>query len=696
MSPTHLARLRLLAFAGLAVFAVLLLRLVQIQLLDHGRLTREATAQQTRRVILEPERGLILDRHLRPLAENVALSRLSVRPDEVRNAAQAAAFIRKTVGARGASIYRRSRVEHRVYVRIASRLKPEQELALAENALPSGVHLDPVPGRVYPLDAAARPVVGVVGNEGSGLEGLEYAFDRELKGTTGWATLFQNGRGIAYELPGRMVKLPDPGSSLVSTIDLDGQSITVMKLREALAETGAKSAMAIFADPTTGDILAMASVDAPGASDQAAHRDRLIADQYEPGSTFKILAGCAALEDHVVAPTDSFWVEKGEADFGSFTIHDSHPETGWFTFRKATAHSSNVCFARIGMKVGADRMYRLARLFGFGQPTRVSLPGEAPGEIRHPDTWSERSLASISFGQEVLVTPIQLLMAYCAVANDGVLLRPRIATALVDEEGHPVREFPVETVRRVVSTETARTFRSFLRDVVTDGTGTEAALPWCEVAGKTGTAQKSESGVRGYSAGRYVASFVGMAPADHPRLVGLVILDEPKGANYFGGSVAAPVWRDIVAAWAAQGRGPVSMPTTVVPPAAMAAAGTQVPDVRLLQPERAREVLGHAGFDVTITGTGTRVGSQTPTPGETARAGSVVELTLASEEMGAAVVVPDLRGLPIRDALARLSALAIPVGRILGTGCVVAQSLEPGQVVRRDTSCSLTLSPRGT
>ncbi|HEX7078727.1 MAG TPA: penicillin-binding transpeptidase domain-containing protein [Candidatus Eisenbacteria bacterium] len=695
MSPTHLARLRLLAFLGLAVFAVLLLRLFQIQLLDHGRLGREAATQQTRRVILEPERGLIYDRHLRPLAENVALSRVSVRPEEVRNADQAAAFIRKAAGSTGLSRFRRGRVMHRVYVRIASRLKPEQELKLAESALPRGVHLDPVPGRVYPLDDAARSIVGVVGNEGAGLEGLEYAFDRELKGTSGWATLFQNGRGISYELPGSMVKLPDPGANLVSTIDLDGQSIVVMKLREALAETGAKSAMAIFADPRTGDILAMASVDAPGAAGQSEHRNRLICDQYEPGSTFKILAGSAAIEERVLSPNDSFWVEKGEIDLGGFTIHDSHPESGWFTVHKATAYSSNVCYAQIGMKVGAERMYRYARLFGFGQPTRIELPGEAPGQIRHPSAWSARSLASISFGQEVLVTPIQLLMAYCAVANDGVLLRPRIATALVDENGDPVREYPVETVRRVVSVETARTFRSFLREAVTDGTASEAALPWCEVAGKTGTAQKSEAGGRGYGVGRYISSFVGMAPAEHPRVVGLVILDEPRGA-YYGGSVAAPVWRDIVATWAAQGRGPIELPTTVVPSGALARSGTGVPDVRLLGPDRAREVLGRAGFDARVTGAGTRVGAQSPTPGETAVAGSVVELTLASEEDGGEVVVPDLRGLPIREALLKLSEVALPVVRITGSGCVVGQSPEPGQVVRRDTSCSLTLSPRGT
>ncbi|HYJ32165.1 MAG TPA: penicillin-binding transpeptidase domain-containing protein [Candidatus Binatia bacterium] len=696
MTPRDAGRLRALALAGIFAFAVLLLRLVQIQVLDHGRLAREATAQQTQRVILEPERGLIFDRHLRPLAENVELSQISVRPREVENAAAAAAFLKKAAGSEAVSRFRAGRVRHRMYVRVSQQLRPEQELALTTSALPRGVHVDPVPGRVYPLDDVARSVVGVVGHEGSGLEGLEAVYDRDLKGTAGWATLFQNGRGLAYELPGSMVKLPEAGASLVSTIDLDAQTLTVMKLREAMATSGAKSAMAVFVDPNTGDILAMATVDGPGVDKETGHRNRIVADQYEPGSTFKVLAGCAALEEKVFDPEDSIFVDHGQVNLGGFTIHDSHPETGWFTFHRATAHSSNVCYAQIGTRVGAERLYRYARLFGFGQPTRVTLPGEAPGQIRPPSRWSARSLATISIGQEVLVTPLQLVMAYAAVANGGTLLRPRLASALVDENGRVVRQFPVEQVRRVISEETARTFRSFLRETVVSGTGTEAALPWCDVAGKTGTAQKFDAAAGGYRGGRYTSSFLGMAPAEHPRVVGLVILDEPRGA-YYGGSVAAPVWREIVAAWAAQGHGPIALPAAVLPPMASAPApvADPIPDVRLLAADRAAEILERAGYAPKILGDAGRVAAQSPAPGAVVPAGAVVELTLASESPAEAVV-PDLRGLPIRDAVARLSALSIPVGRVVGTGSVVNQNPEPGRPVRPDTRCSLTLSPRGT
>ena len=699
MSPRDLRRLRLLALLGLGAFLFLFARLVQIQVVDHPRFARAAKQQQTRRVILEPERGRIYDRHLRSLADNVSLSRLSVRPGDVKNARATQAFLAKAAGPEAVSRFRAGRARRAAYVRLSAHLTPEQELALRTTALPEGVHVEAVPGRVYPLDDVARPVVGLLGAEGYGLEGLEQVFDRELRGRSGWATLFCDSRGLSYQLPQSMIKLPEAGASIVTSIDLDAQSVAALKLRDAVQRTGAKSGLAIFADPNTGDILAMVTVDGPGRGDEH-HRNRLVADQYEPGSTFKILAGCAALEERVFAPTDSFWVERGEADFGGFQIHDSHPETRWYTVRSGTALSSNVCYARIGTKVGAAKLYDYARLFGFGQATRVALPGEAPGQIRPPDRWSNRSLATISIGQEILVTPIQVLMAYAAVANGGILLRPRIVSAVIDADGAPIREIPIERVRRVISPETARTFRSFLRDAVVSGTGTEAALPWCDVAGKTGTAQKTLENERGYGAGCYISSFVGMVPADDPKVVGLVILDEPRGA-YYGGSVAAPVFREIVAAWAVQGRGPVALPPSMVVRVDDETASEDgVPDVKLLDVDRAREVLARAGFEMRLTGgpapaAGGRIASQSPEPGVPSRPGTVVELTLtAGGEQEAAV--PDLRGLAFRDAVARLSALAIEIGRVRGSGAVVEQTPAPGVMVRRGTKCSLVLAPRGT
>jgi len=697
MSPRDLRRLRLLAVLGCFAFIGLFARLVQIQVLDHGRFSRSAKQQQTRRVILEPERGRIYDRHLRSLAENVALSRISVRPKEVTNARATRAFVAQAAGPGGVRRLRAGKKSHSAYIRVSSQLSPEKELALRGTALPEGVHVEAVPGRVYPLSGVARPVVGVVGTEGRGLEGLEKVHDRELRGKSGWATLFCDGRGGAYRLPRSLVKLPETGWSIVTTLDLDAQSIAALKLREAVESSGAKSGMAVFADPRTGDILAMVTVDGPAhATTGQGHRNRVIADQYEPGSTFKILAGCAALEEGVFSPSDSFWVERGEADFGGFVIHDSHPETGWFTVRRATSNSSNVCYARIGSKVGAGALYRYARLFGFGQPTRVTLPGEAPGQVRDPSRWSNRSLATISIGQEILVTPIQILMAYCAVANGGVLLRPRIVSAVVDEDGEPVREYPTETIRRVISSETARTFRSFLRDAVTGGTATEAALDWCETAGKTGTAQKTVENERGYGAGRYISSFVGMAPYTDPRVVGLIILDEPRGA-YYGGSVAAPVFREILESWAVQGRGPIELPpSSVVRGGDDARSRDQVPDVRLLEPARAREILSRAGYGMSIAGlgaTGVRVAAQVPEPGVVARPGSTVQLILAGAG-GTEAAVPDLRGLAFRDALLKLSSLAIEVGRVKGTGAVIDQWPLPGAPVRKGTKCNLTLAAR--
>ena len=691
MSPLHLRRLKLLALIGILFYGILLMRLVSIQVFGHAKLDREARGQQTTRVILEPERGRIYDRHLLPLADNVDLSQISVRPAEVRNARAAQQFIRTAAGDRGLDRLRRGR--RSAYIRISSQVSPEQEIAIRKSTQPAGVQVEEVPARAYPLDELARPVVGVVGVDGAGLEGIERVYDRELRGVSGWATLFRDGRGLRHQLPQSMVKVPEPGLSLVTTLDRDAQSVIVMELRRAVARTGARSAMAVFADPHTGDIFAMATVDGANPPAGAPGRNRVIADQYEPGSTFKLLVGCAALEEHILTPEDSFFVSRGEIDMGGFTMHDAHPETRWYTVRQATAFSSNVCYAQIGTKVGANTLYRYSRLFGFGQPTRIQLPGETSGQIRNPSRWSARSLATISIGQEVTATPLQILMAYCAVANGGILLRPRIASALVNENGEPVREYPVERVRRVISPETAETFRSFLRDAVTTGTAQEAALPWCDVAGKTGTAQKSDEGGRGYGQGRYVSSFVGMAPAGNPQIVGLIVLDEPRGA-YYGGAIAAPVFRDIVATWATLGKGPVRIPAqTLVTASARRKPPVRVPDVRMMAAEQARFVLRSAGMDCAMEGNGAHVAVQSPEPGTNARSGEVVRIVLSTDpppDTG----FPDLRGLAVREALARLSALSVRVASVAGSGQVVEQDPVPGSAIRAGQPCALRCAPR--
>ncbi|HMI31946.1 MAG TPA: penicillin-binding transpeptidase domain-containing protein [Candidatus Limnocylindrales bacterium] len=691
MSPLHLRRLKLLMVLGILFYGIILARLVSIQVFGHAKLDHEARGQQTSRVILEPERGRIYDRRLLPLADNVDVSQISVRPAEVRNASAAREFIREAAGLRGLDRLRRGR--RNAYIRISSQTSPEQEVALRKSVLPAGVQVEEVPARVYPLDDLARPVVGVVGVDGTGLEGIERVFDRELRGVGGWATLFRDGRGLEHQLPQSMVKLPEPGLNLITTIDRDAQSVLVMELKRAVERTGARSGTAIFADPHTGDIFAMATVDGKNPPSGSPGRNRVIADQYEPGSTFKLLVGCAALEERILTPEDSFYVNHGELDMGGFTMHDAHPETRWYSVRTATALSSNVCYAQIGTKVGASILYRYARLFGFGQPTRIQLPGETSGQIRNPSRWSARSLATISIGQEVTATPLQILMAYCAVANGGILMRPRIATALVNDTGTPARLYPVERVRRVISPETAETYRSFLRDAVTMGTAKEAALPWCEVAGKTGTAQKSDEAGRGYGQGRYMSSFVGMVPAQNPQIVGLIVLDEPRGA-YYGGTVAAPVFRDIIATWATLGRGPIRIPAqTLLTAAPRRSSGVRVPDVRMMAAEQARVVLRSAGMSCAPEGNGARVAVQSPEAGTSVRSGEVVRVVLTTgppPDTG----FPDVRGLSVREAVARLSALSVHVSAVLGSGQVVEQNPQPGSAIRVGQACALRCAPR--
>ena len=380
----------------------------------------------------------------------------------------------------------------------------------------------------------------------------------------------------------------------------------------------------------------------------------------------------------MVQPEDSFWVFKGEADLGGFTIHDSHPETGWFTFHRATAHSSNVCYAQIGTRVGAETALSLRAPLRLRAAHSGEPAGEAPGQIRPPSRWSARSLATISIGQEILVTPLQLVMAYAAVANGGTLLRPRLASALVNEDGKVVRQFPAERVRRVISEETARTFRSFLREAVTAGTAEAAALPWCDVGeDRHGAEIRREGGrvplrplhllVHRHGAGGRSSR---RRHRDPGRASGRLLrrLGRRAGLARDRGGVGGAGARSDLA------------PATVLPTQAPAVerANDPVPDVRLLEADRAAEVLRWAGYEPRVLGGRGRVAAQLPEAGVAAQAGAVVELMLAPESPAEAVV-PDVRGLPIRDAVARLSALAIPVGRVVGSGSVVNQNPEPGR-----------------
>ncbi len=354
------------------------------------------------------------------------------------------------------------------------------------------------------------------------------------------------GRDVVVQ---RIVQDPVPGAGVMLTLDKTIQYVAERELEAVYRRTGAKAAMAVAMDPRTGDVLAAAIRPTfnPNIFAELPSRDvvrnRAITDPFEPGSTFKAIMAAAALEERVVRPEDRIYAENGAITIARATIHD-WKSYGWLTFSEVLQNSSNVGSIKVGLSLGSERYYRYMTAFGFGAPTGVGLSGESRGQLRDPRRWSALSLPTMSIGQEISVTALQLVAAFGAIANGGVLMQPRVIRAFVDGDGREVRRIEPKAVRHVISRDTSRVLTRILTNVVSAGTGRRAAIPGYDVAGKTGTAQKLDPATRRYSRAPGVLSFVGFAPADDPRFVMLVMLDEPKNEKW-GSEAAAPVFAAI-------------------------------------------------------------------------------------------------------------------------------------------------------
>jgi cell division protein FtsI (penicillin-binding protein 3) len=430
---------------------------------------------------------------------------------------------------------------------------------------------------------------------------------------------------------------PAQGSRVELTIDAGIQDVTERELAAGVAAAKAAGGAAVVLDPSTGEVLALANVptfdpNEPGRRHDRGWRDRVrnraITDPYEPGSTFKAILAAAAIEEGVVKPTDMLFCENGRYQVGRWRIHDVHRHR-WLSFAEVIQYSSNIGATKVAERLGAERYYRYLRAFGFGARTGIELPGETPGILRPVGRWTRIDLATHSFGQGVSVTPLQMAAAFAAIANGGLLVRPYLVRRVLGPEGDVVREHEPVVVRRVVSARTAATVTALLRRAVEKkgGTGEKARLDDFPVAGKTGTAQKVNLENGTYSAKR-IGSFVGFVPADRPRVVILVLIDEPGGSS-FGGVVAAPVFRAI--ALTVLERLGVESPTvpvrTASAPAAPAAKTTRAPARAAAAPAEPstpsflglsrREALARAyaaGWDVRVSGVG-YVSEQSPPPG---------------------------------------------------------------------------------
>ena len=535
------------AFIGFWMLIVVA-RLVHLQFSQHEMLADRAKQQQQNALETTALRGELLDRQGKQLARSVNTVSLFLDPKGLDAASLecTATELSRSLGFKYPDLlkeFREAQAKNKRFVWIARRLEADQAEKVTSLGLP-GLHSELEPKRYYPNGPLAAHVLGYVGLEGKGFGGVEQFYNSKIAGEPGRLFVERDAQGNAYESYEIASK---PGQTVVLTIDQTIQHYAEQALSGAIQRSRAKSGTVIVLDPKSGEILALANAPSFDPNDVAAIKPATLSNWalqniYEPGSTFKIIAFSAALEKNLVKPEDHIDCQMGAITVAGRVVHDHHP-FGSLTITEALEKSSNVAAIKLGLRVGDATMYDYIRRFGFGSKTGVELPGETVGIVRKVERWQASSIGSIAIGQEIGVTPVQMVAAFGALANDGVRIAPHLIREVRNAEGAVVYRAQPEQ-RRVVSAQTATSLRGMLEGVTLTGTAKKAQLDGYSAAGKTGTAQKIDPKTKAYSSTKFVGSFVGFAPLSNPRVVIIVVIDEPAGA-YHGGDVAAPVFREV-------------------------------------------------------------------------------------------------------------------------------------------------------
>ncbi len=619
--------------------------LYDLQYVRAAELKQRAERQQQDQVEIAGGRGAILDRNGHELAVSVETESLYVHPyrltddDLRRRAARQIAEVLDVPTHKVASKLK----SDKPFVWIQRRLDPKVAAQIRGLDLPVGpagaFHFKREPKRVYPLGSTAAHVLGFANIDQKGVEGIELLFDDRLQGDPETHLAMRDGAG------GRVMQLiqapTQQPEDLILTLDVVLQHAVERELERAMRETGARAASAVLLDPTTGEVLALANRPTAnpnryGNSTAADRRNRAVVDSYEPGSTFKIVTTAAALDQGTIRPGQRFDCENGEMRTGGGVVRD-HKRFGILTVSEILQNSSNIGVMKINRTLEPEIFLDYVQRFGFGTRSGIELPGEQRGIVHPVARWSSRTGDTMAFGQEVGVTVLQMASAFATVANDGMRVEPRIALGHRDADGF--HRFPEPPSKQVIAPDVARRLSHMLELVVADGTGHNAAIDGYSIAGKTGTAQISGPG--GYSKTDYVASFGGFAPVHAPAVAGIVTLDTPEGERHQGGQVAAPVFRRILA--------------------------TALPHLRAARDE------GVLAVDPNRDD-------------EPLRANWVRERRPRKIPAGSADSLPDVRGLPLRSAIARLAASGCRP-EVIGSGTVTAQQPAPGDALGPEGRC---------
>ncbi|HZK43355.1 MAG TPA: stage V sporulation protein D [Syntrophomonadaceae bacterium] len=694
-------RIATLFFLFTLVFFLLGGRIFWIQFVRGADLSEKAMQNRMRDIPVESKRGIIYDRNGKDLAISVSADSVYAIPAEIlaskkeveisQKLAQVLEMDQEKLFER---LTRRSSFEW-----IKRQVEPDKTKILRELDLP-GIGFTEESKRYYPKGTLASHVLGISGLDNTGLEGIDFFYNDLVGGTKGRIIIEHDASGRPIPEATHKFIAPKDGANLILTIDETIQYITEREIDKVFKERNPKSASAIVMDIKTGEVLAMTSRPNFDPNDYdnsptSNRRNFCINDAYEPGSTMKIITAAMALEEGLVSEDRKFYC-PGHVKIGKETIGCSDRKAhGSQVFAEIVENSCNVAFVELGLDIGVPTFYKYLNDFGFGKATGIDLPGEAEGILVQEKNAKQIDLGTMSMGQANAVTALQLLNGVAAVANDGKLMQPHLVKQVIDNEGKIIKSMEPKIVKEVISPDAASRLRLVLEGVVSTGTGKNAFIEGYRVAGKTGTAQKV-SPTGGYMSGEYVASFIGFAPADNPRIACIVVVDAPQGYPYYGGWVAAPPFREIVKDTLRYLEVPlyetednleeIKQNNKVV-----------VPDVVNLSLTEAISIMNERGLNIKVSGTGDIVWQQTPKPNTKLIRGSQVIISLSpldpNKDAGE-VTIPDLQGKSMKEVAKILSNLGlhlIPEGY----GLAYEQSPEPGKILALGSNVKVKFQPVG-
>ena len=543
------SRKRILSFGVIfsVMFVVIGAKSAYLQIFCDEWLSKKAVDQYEGSFQFAGKRGTIFDKDHLELAVSVETKSLAAHPPIILDPKDVSRKLSKVLGEPYKSIYKQLSA-NKPFVWIKRQISPKEEKQIRALNL-EGVIFKTGNSRFYPNKAMAGQVIGFAGIDGHGLEGLEYAYDKELEGKATHLTVLKDALGRRFESE-KDTDTNLNGNNLVLTIDSKIQYVAEKALEEGVNAHAAKSGIALVMEPKTGALLAIAHYPFFNPNlfhqyDREVWRNRAVTDPFEPGSTLKIFSVAAAIDSKLCTANTIFFCENGQYKIGRNVVHDAANHSfGWLSIQQILKYSSNIGAVKIEEHIGPDKLYHKLIDFGFGEKTNVDLRGETPGYLSNYKKWSAIDAGAISFGQGISVSAVQLIGAVSAIANNGILMQPYMVKEIIDSNGRTLKTVSPTSIKRVVSEKTAKAVTAMLKTVLSpDGTGTNAVVDGYSVCGKTGTAQKI--GVSGtYEKGKYIASFAGFVPADDPVLTILVIIDEPQN-EYYGGVVAAPIFKKI-------------------------------------------------------------------------------------------------------------------------------------------------------